>query len=460
LEEISQLGARFYDFCERFRPAMRTKTNDTSGYGVEYVSGLLRLPTQRTIVNISRQTGVAPQNMQQFISDSPWAAGRVIGQVQAEVKVHPAFAGAVLVVDESAEAKAGEVSVGAGRQYNGRLGKVDLSQVGVFVSLVTPQTHLWLDGDLFLPQAWFDEAQAPLRQQVGIPQARTFQTKPQLSWQIIQRIRARGINFAAVTMDALYGRNVELCRRLDEAHIEYYGDIPANTVVYLDLPRLETVFTKRGQPAKRKRVVAQARYEVRQLLDHPDLNWQPMTLRPTERGYLRADWARCRVWLLDGERRYQRWLLIRREPKRVTYTLSNASVNTSLHTMAWRHCHRVFIERDNQDGKSELGWDEFQTLKYRAWEHQLGLTILASWFVADVRLDWQARFAHAPAVLAQYQADILPLLSVSNVRTLLLAALPLPQLTPEQATALVIQHLVNRTRSRQSRRRKARDPAT
>jgi SRSO17 transposase len=318
LEEISQLGARFYDFCERFRPAMRTKTNDTSGYGVEYVSGLLRLPTQRTIVNISRQTGVAPQNMQQFISDSPWAAGRVIGQVQAEVKAHPAFAGAVLVVDESAEAKAGEVSVGAGRQYNGRLGKVDLSQVGVFVSLVTPQTHLWLDGDLFLPQAWFDEAQAPLRQQVGIPQARTFQTKPQLSWQIIQRIRARGINFAAVTMDALYGRNVELCRRLDEAHIEYYGDIPANTVVYLDLPRLETVFTKRGQPAKRKRVVAQARYEVRQLLDHPDLNWQPMTLRPTERGYLRADWARCRVWLLDGERRYQRWLLIRREPKRVT----------------------------------------------------------------------------------------------------------------------------------------------
>lgn len=437
---------------------MRTKTNDTSGYGVQYVSGLLRLPTKRTIVNISRQTGVAPQNMQQFISDSPWVAGRVIEQVQAEVKVHPAFAGAVLVVDESADEKAGESSVGAGRQYNGRLGKVDLSQVGVFVSLVTPQAHLWLDGELFLPQAWFDEAHVFLRQRVGIPEERTFQTKPQLTWQIIQRVRARGIPFEAVTMDDLYGRNVELCRRLDEAHIEYYGDIPANTVVYLDLPRLETVRTKRGQPAKRKRVVAQQRYEVRQLLDHPNLDWQPMRLRSTERGYLTADWARCRVWLLDGERRYQRWLLIRREAKRVTYTLSNAPVKTSLYTMAWRHCHRVFIERDHQDGKSELGWDEFQTLKYRAWQHQLGLTILASWFVADVRLDWQIRFAHHPALLVQYQTDLLPLLSVSNVRTLLLAALPLPQLTPEQATMLVIQHLVNRTRSRQSRRRKARDP--
>jgi SRSO17 transposase len=460
LEEISQLGTRFYDFSDRFRPAMRTKTNDTSAYGVAYVSGLLRLPNQRTIVNISRQSGVAAQNMQQFMSDSPWLAGRVIEQVQAEVKGHPAFSAAVLVVDESADEKAGEVSVGAGRQYNGRLGKVDLSQVGVFVSLVTPQAHLWLDGELFLPQAWFDEGQAPLRQRLGIPEERTFQTKPQLSWQIIQRIRARGIHFEAVTMDDLYGRNVELCRHLAEAKIEYYGDIPVNTVVYLDLPHLQTVYTKQGKPAKRKRVVAQERYEVRQLLDHPDLDWQSMSVRSTERGHLTADWARCRVWLMDGERRYQRWLLIRRQTKRVTYTLSNAPVNTSLATMAWRHCHRVFIERDNQDSKSELGWDEFQTLKYRAWQHQLGLTILASWFIAEVRLDWQARFAHDPALLRQYQADLLPLLSVSNVRTLLLAALPLPQLTPEQATALVIQHLVNRTRSRQSRRRKARVPAT
>jgi hypothetical protein len=102
LVEVAQLDARFYDFCERFRPAMRTKTNDTSGYGVQYVSGLLRLPTKRTIVNISRQTGVAPQNMQQFISDSPWGAGRVIEQAQTEVKVHPAFAGAVLVVNSRA----------------------------------------------------------------------------------------------------------------------------------------------------------------------------------------------------------------------------------------------------------------------------------------------------------------------------------------------------------------------
>jgi SRSO17 transposase len=248
---------------------------------------------------------------------------------------------------------------------------------------------------------------------------------------------------------------------LDEAGIEYYGDIPANTVVYLDPPRFETKWTKRGKPAKKKRVVAQHRYQVRDLLDHPELTWTRLTVRPTERGYLTADWARCRVWLVEGERTYQRWLLIRRDPKQVTYSLSNAPVKTALETMAWRKSHRAFIERSNQDSKGDFGWDEFQALKYRAWHHQLALTILTAWFVAETRLDWQTRFAPAPALLAQYETDVLPLLSVSNVRTLLRAALPLPQLTPEKATALVLEHLLNRTRSRLSRlRRKDPGPET
>ena len=365
------------------------------------------------------------------------------------------------VIDESADAKAGAVSVGAGRQHNGRLGKLEQSQVGVFLALATPQVNLWVDGELFVPAAWFEPAQAERRRRVGWPEERTFHTKPELAWALIQRARAKGLPFVAVAMDDLYGRNRALCQRLDEAGIEYYGDIPANTVVYLDPPRFETKWTKRGKPAKKKRVVAQHRYQVRDLLDHPELTWTRLTVRPTERGYLTADWARCRVWLVEGERTYQRWLLIRRDPKQVTYSLSNAPVKTALETMAWRKSHRAFIERSNQDSKGDFGWDEFQALKYRAWHHQLALTILAAWFVAETRLDWQTRFAPAPALLAQYETDVLPLLSVSNVRTLLRAALPLPQLTPEKATALVLEHLLNRTRSRLSRlRRKDPGPET
>jgi hypothetical protein len=155
-------------------------------------------------------------------------------------------------------------------------------------------------------------------------------------------------------------------------------------------------------------------------------------------------------------RPYQRWLLIRRQQKQITYVLSNAAEETSLATIAWRKSHRYFIERSHQDAKSELGWAEFQAIKYRAWEHHLALTILASWFIADTRLDWIARHQRDPDLLARFETDVLPWLSVGNVRELFRTALPLPQFSPEEATALVIEHLINRTRSRNSRLQKQR----
>ena len=460
MAEIPHLGERLHQFAERFRPAMRSKTHDTSHYGVAYLSGLLRLQETRTYTAISREQGLPMQNVQQFMSDSPWSGATVIKQVQAEVSVHPNFQAAVLVLDESADEKGGEISVGAKRQYNGRRGKVDLCQVGVFAALVTPQAWLWVDGELYLPESWFASDQADLRQRVGLPDRQVFRTKPELAWQVVQRLRQRGMPFCAVAMDDLYGRNVQLCQQLDEAGIEYYGDIPANTIVYLDCPRLEKRQSKRGKPAKRNRVVAQQRYAVRHLVNHTQIEWLTLTLRPTARGHLTDRWGRCRVWLVEGERRYQRWLLIRDTGRQLTFSLSNAPVKTDLQTMAWRKAHRVFIECSNQNCKSDLGWDELQAVKYRAWQHQLALTILASWFVAETRLDWQNRLAQDPALLVQYETELLPLLSVSNVRTLLRAALPLRQLSPEEATALVIEQLGNRARSRQSRLNKANPPET
>lgn len=116
--------------------------------------------------------------------------------------------------------------------------------------------------------------------------------------------------------------------------------------------------------------------------------------------------------------------------------------------------HTNNVERSNQDEKGELGWDEFQAIKYLAWEHQLALTILASWFIAVKRLNWIERFERDSALLEQYEIDVLPLLSVGNVRELLRAAIPLPQLSTQQAANLIVKHLINRTRSRKSRLRR------
>lgn len=461
LDEIDHLGQRLRCFYDRFRADVRPKTQDTSEYGLCYVSGLLRMEAKRNMANIGRKTNVPIQNMHHFMSNSPWSGQALISAVQDDVKRHPEFqAGAMLILDESADQKAGDHSAGAARQHNGRLGKVDMCQVGVFVSLATPCAHTWIDGELYVPERWFGHTYANRREKAGIPEAHTFHTKPDLGWRMIQRAQLNQVRFEAVVMDALYGRNGVLRQRLDQADIEYYGDIPTNTTVYLDKPKVTYPQTKRGKYSKRPRIVAKHRHQAGQLLRHPAMKWAEITIRANERGLLRGWFGRCRVWTVQGTACRQEWLFIRRDGKRITYVLSNAPEDITLETMAWRKSHRYFIERDNQDSKSELGWDEFQATKYRAWEHQLALTILASWFIAETRLDWMERFERDPALLDQYEVDVLPMLSVSNVRDFLRAAMPLPRLSAQGAANLVVEHLINRTRSRRSRLRQQRAPQT
>jgi SRSO17 transposase len=274
---------------------------------------------------------------------------------------------------------------------------------------------------------------------------------------MIQRAVAHGIPFEAVGMDSLYGRNQTRRAELDQAGIEYDADVPANTQVYLCRPQRVYPQTKRGKRAKRPLVQGRAD-EGHALLEQPHLRWQRLTVRPTEQGHLMAEFVRLPVWTIYHQTLRREWLLIRLDDRRVTFTLSHAAGQISLATMARRQSFRHFAERSNQDSKSDFGWDEFQAIKYRAWQHQLALTLLAAWFIAEIRLDWVSRYQHQADLLAHYQVEVLPTLSVANIRDLLRAAMPLPQLSPADATRLVIQHLDNRIRARQSRLRNRSGP--
>jgi hypothetical protein len=66
---------------------------------------------------------------------------------------------------------------------------------------------------------------------------------------------------------------------------------------------------------------------------------------------------------------------------------------------------------------------------------------------------WAQTYARDPDLAHQWEVEILPALSTANVRELLKAVLPVPQLTPQQATELVITHLIHRARSTSSRLR-------
>jgi hypothetical protein len=131
--------------------------------------------------------------------------------------------------------------------------------------------------------------------------------------------------------------------------------------------------------------------------------------------------------------------------------LSNAPGETPLSQLALWRAQRYFAERIFQDSKSEAGWDELVARKYRAWMHHTALDALALWFIAETKLDWAQAYPRDPELIEQLQVEVLPALSMANVRDMLRAVLPLKQLSPEEATRLVVKHLVNRSRSTSSR---------
>lgn len=410
------------------------------------------MDARRNMAEIARKTEMSEQNMQHFISESPWSGRAMIAQMQQAVAERDEMQGGVLIIDESADEKSGSMSAGAARQRNGRMGKVDQCQMGVFAAYAQGHHWTWVDGVLFLPERWFSDAYAKQRHKAGIPAERQFQTKIELAEELIQQAQAAKIPFVAVTFDSLYGRNAGLRDRCRANGIEYYADIPCDWRVYLSEPEVVWPLTKRGQPSKRHQVITPPVYKVEQLLHDEATLWHTITLRPSERGMLVAEFALRELWTVRRDGRVAaETLLIRRDGDSISYSLTNASADTPIQILAERKSQRFFVERSIQDAKSELGWDEFQAIKYRAWEHQLALTILASWFIAETHLDWELEQPRDPMLADEYEIDVLPALSVANIREMLKAAMPLPQLSPEQAAALVVQHLDNRTRSRRSR---------
>ena len=457
-DEITHnLVPRFVDFWLQFQECFKTKTRDTSDYAYSYMSGLLRMEGKRNFTNIGFNTGVPEQNMQHFMSNSPWDAWAVIKQVQAEIAATPELGGnSVLILDESADAKAGGKSAGSGRQYNGRLGKVDMSQVGTFLAYANESVWTWVDGELYLPEHWFAPDMAELREKLVIPAEREFETKIELGWKMIQRTHANGLPFEAICCDDFYGQCSDFRAKMDVADFIYMADVPHDTQVYLKRPVVgvpEAQPGRQGRKPSRSRVLsADKALKASDVARLEDTNWSGVFVRNTERGVLNNEFAARRVWTIHEDKAVQEWLVIRRESGgKCTYSMSNAPPNTPLKRLAWLKCQRYFVERANQDAKSDLGWDELEAQKYLAWMHHLALTILALWFITQTKIEWAVQNARDPALLQQLEVDVLPALSTANVRALLRAVMPLSQLTPAEAQVQIAKHLVNRTRSRKSR---------
>lgn len=458
---IKKLGQRLNEFWERFAECFETQTRDTSYYGLDYLSGLLRMTKDRNFTNIAHTAGNSPQNVQHFMSNSPWEANDVLAGIREEIREIPEFAtGGSLILDESADKKVSEKTAGAARQHNGRLGKIEMSQVGTFLAYANDGIWTWIDGELFLPKRWFTPEMVKERLRLGIPVDREFATKIELGWLMIERVASEGLPFEWVCCDTLYGRNYWLRRKIADAGMIYMADVPIDTHVYLEKPVVGLPVKdpdKGGRAFTRPRVLsAEKSVEVRKLATDPGTQWTRIRVRVTERGEINDEFSARLIWTTnEGEQPVEEWLLMRREADgSIHYALSNAPAETSLERLAWGKCQRFFIEVSNREAKSEAGWDELRAQKYLAWEHHLALSCLATWFIAQTKLDWRKEHPRDPELGKELGLDQLPPLSMANVRELLRAVMPLPQLTVNRATELVVEHLVNRARSRKSRLKK------
>jgi SRSO17 transposase len=452
-EAIEGLGERLKQFWRWYGGKTRTRTHDTREYGLAYVSGLLRMEGQRNMAQIGRETGVSEQNMQHFISNSPWSGREMIAQIQTAIARRSDWEGGMLLLDESGDEKHGSAGAGVARQYYGRHKQVERCQIGVFLAYAQGDTWSWIDGELFLPEKWFSPEYAARRAKAVVPDTLHYQKKSELGWQMIERARATGIPFVAVTFDSLYGQDSWLRDQCQREGIEYYADVKSTIQVYLRDPHEAFVPKSTGRVPQRPTILSQWAYSVADVAQQALTRWQRIELRPDARGILEADFAARQVWTIRSDGTIvEETLLLRRDGKHICYTLTNSTL--PLASMARRKAQRYFVERAIQDAKSEFGWDEFQAIRYRAWHHHLALTILACWFIAETRLDWAADHPPDLTLLDDYDTDILPSLSVANVRALLRAALPLPQLSSEQAALLILHHLDNRIRSRRSKLRR------
>lgn len=135
----------------------------------------------------------------------------------------------------------------------------------------------------------------------------------------------------------------------------------------------------------------------------------------------------------------------------MSYSLSNAPLHTDKQRLAGWKTDRYVVERTIQDAKTEAGWDDLSSSKYRAYMHTLASDALAIWFVARVKLKRRSQHASSSECVNTLGVCRLPDLSFANVRALLRTVFPLKTLTKEDAVEFVTRQWVGRTKSTRRR---------
>jgi SRSO17 transposase len=396
-DDVRAAAEQLVEFHDRFAPLFGKAQAQDHAY--TYLKGLMCCPERKSIEPIALCVGVGQvSGLQKFIAVAPWdyediqseAQGLFAEQFAAAAEACPI--GVVGVVDESAFAKKGTKSAGVARQYNGRLGKEDNCQVGVFLIGVAPEGVALLDHQLYLHQSWYEgEAAAERRSKAHIPEGLAFRTKPEIAAALIRNVAVLGVvTLDWVVADEGYGRDGAFLDEMDLLEQRYVAEVPTNTTVWTTNPAgCVPAYSGRGQPPKRptrESVLSVAALAAKL----PEGAWQRLQIREGAVGPLVFEFAAVRVWAVRHRKPGPPiWVLIRRsleETPEVKYYVSNGDEATPLSVMALVACSRHQVEDFFEDTKGYLGLSQYETRSWEGWHHHMTLVGLAHLFVSVTRL--------------------------------------------------------------------------
>jgi SRSO17 transposase len=337
----------------------------------------------------------AMRGLQRFISQETWPAEKLILRLQELVAVGLGDPAGVVIVDGSGFAKQGQSSVGVARQYCGAVGKVANSQEGVFMVYASRHGYAFLDERLYVHESWFADAARERWERCGIPNDLRFQTEPDLALDMLKGLIMRAeVPFRWVTADAHFGEVPTFLDGVDALGQWYLIEVPCDTRGWLRTPTVEPpgcgVF---GRPRTQPRVARSAPRpcELRELAARlPQTAWTRHLIKEGSKGPIIADFAFLRVTSvragLPGPRV---WAIFRRrcgtEPE-LKFYLSNAPTTCPRAEFVRVSGLRWPIETALEEGKGEVGMDQYETRSWVSWHHQMAHSFMAHLFLVRLCL--------------------------------------------------------------------------
>ena len=374
-EAVQDCADRLTGFLQRYLPHFyRSEQRQNATLVIRgKISGLER----KTCEPIAIQAGLPRKPIQVFVGAGKWDDEAVMAELRRHVREDLAAPDGVVIIDPSAFPKKGTESCGVGRQWCGRLGKVDNCQVGVFLAYATPAGYAPLDRRLYLPEDWADDDDR--REKCHVPPAVQFQEKWQIALDLLDR-SLPGLPHGWITGDDDFGRSSEFRAALRLRQERSVLDVPCNTTVR-DLERRRPPRQRAG--VGRKREVPLRRADV-WAASQPESRWERITIRDGEKGPLQVDALSVRVRAKLGRRIGPEERLVVTRPVGATrrdYSLTNAGPEVPLREVVFVRSQRHRIEEVFEAGNGEVGLDHYEVRSWVGWHHHMTLSLVALWFL-------------------------------------------------------------------------------